>query len=47
MHVNLSPVPSYTIMAGDKQRNSVFAVILALQILVLFIKVDDFIQEFI
>jgi hypothetical protein len=47
MHVLLSPGPSYTIMAGDKQRNNVSAIILAFQILVLFIEVHDFIQGFV
>lgn len=44
MHIILSPGSSYTIVAGDKQRNKVFSVILVLQILLLFSKVHYFIQ---
>ena len=47
MHIILSPGPSYSIVAGDKQRNKVFSVILVLQILVLFSKVNYFIQWYI
>lgn len=47
MHIILSPGPSYTTVAGDKQRNNVYSVTLVLQILVLFSKVHYFIQWYI
>jgi len=47
MHTILSPGPCYTIVAGDKQRNKVYSVILVLQVLVLFSRVHYFIQWYI
>ena len=43
----LSPDPSYTIVAGDEQRNDVYSVMLVLQILVLFSSLYYFTQSYI